>query len=222
MNVLTVFSAMAPYVRGRSLSELFPAHFMQNLPFNRIQQGCCIFCIRPMAYEEMFPPDRLTPRAICPECWAALTANISEACWVCGNYLEDWKINQQRIQLSELHFRIHGEKCGDYFSLCSAQGLGQHTGIRDALSPLNYSQHTPNVISRRRSVTPEHEFIDAEYEGLNSLPLSRNDARALPPPTELLKLQHQMNELHNIINRTLNNKRERVKIVSKPKGRGRG
>ena len=92
MNILTVFSAMAPYIRGRSLHELFPSQFMQNLPFENVQTHCCILCLRPMSMEEMFPRRRLTPRAICPECWGAVTNDISETCWICGGYLEESKM----------------------------------------------------------------------------------------------------------------------------------
>ena len=132
-NVLTRLSAMAPFVQGRSLRQLYPTQFMQNWPYHQVMPSCCInpACGRQMSYEEMFPADKNTPRALCPECYAEWTSAVTEQCPVCGDYLENWRIVNQTHQPHEVTFRLHDGRCLDYFSLLSGKALGQRVGIID-------------------------------------------------------------------------------------------
>ncbi len=114
----------SPAVRGKFLSQLFPKHFMENIPYENIKVGCCIQCGRRMHPNEMEPPGRQTPRAMCPECYDYLTSNISDECPICGEYLPKRKVDAQRGNPKEVSHRIHDGKCLDYFSIISCKALG--------------------------------------------------------------------------------------------------
>jgi hypothetical protein len=131
MNVLSIAQAIVPHIRGSYLNQIFPEEFMQNLSHDRTQKGCCIACMRKMEQHEVYPPGRITPRAICPACWAAMTSNLSQDCWICGSPLDPQAIACQQHAPRDLHHRIHGGKCADYFSLVSARALGVETGVRE-------------------------------------------------------------------------------------------
>ena len=124
MHALHRTNPIIPRIRGSYLNQHYPGEYMQNLSHDRAQPGKCIKCYRDMAQHEMHPPGRITPRAICPKCWAAMTSNLSQFCWVCGSLLDQKELSQQQQAPQDLHHRIHGEKCADYFSLVSAKALG--------------------------------------------------------------------------------------------------
>ena len=183
MNVLTVFNAMSPFIQGRSLSELFAAHFMQNLPYGRFSPHCCIVCGRTMDDQEMFPPDRLTPRAICPGCWAKLTSTLSRQCWVCGGDLGS-KFDRQRSQRHDLHYRIHGGICSDYFSLVSVRALGYVTGIRD---DTRRGRHQPYGQYDHAAVQPAYEAANSKQPGAFSGPAGMIEHQSFDSVDSLLK-----------------------------------
>lgn len=187
MNVLTVFSAMLPYVRGRALYELFPDEFMTNLPYDRVSPGCCILCLRHMRNDEMFPPDRITPRAICPTCWAPLTANVTQICWICLDSLESWRVKKQERHGGDLHFRIHEGKCRDYFSLVSAKALGQQTGIIEAPSQAGFQHPIPRLVHPGRLMIPKATLRTGGHE-THGFP----DMLELPSPIDLFRFQNPM------------------------------
>jgi len=171
MNILLLFHAVIPHLTGKFLAEIFSHSFMENLPYNTAQPYHCIHpnCGCLMSHFEMFPPDRLTPRAICPQCWTKMTSDLSEECWVCGDYLEEWRWKNQKIQPRDLHYRIHGSYCADYFSIISAKALGQD------MSFLRDEAH---------SLTREHpQYIDAQYQKMDPIPINRGPA-ALPAPNQ--------------------------------------
>ena len=194
MDIRTVFSALAGFIRGRSLYELFPNEFMENIPYERVKSCCCIRCLRPMSNEDMFPRSRLTPRAICPECWVTLTVNLSEKCWVCGDYLENWRFDRQKSQRHDLHFRIHEGRCRDYFSLVSVKALGWNTGIREETNRYDSPQLTPRQIPQQTRTAPQQNFIEGEYEEVNA-----RNKKALPPPAELLRFEPQSRKIFSFI-----------------------
>jgi hypothetical protein len=141
-NVLDRLSAMAPFIQGRALHQLYPAQFIQNWPYHQVRPGCCInpVCRRQMFHEEMFPSDEKTPRAMCPECYAEWTYTVTEKCPVCGDYLENWRVSNQIHQPHEVIFRLHDGICLDYFSLLSGKALGQCSGIIDEACAHGYPQ----------------------------------------------------------------------------------
>jgi hypothetical protein len=111
-----------PKVRGKSLSQLFPQHFMDNLPYHKIKVGCCILDGRPMSRHEM-EPDNKTPRAICPDCYAKWTSQVTEICPICGESLPNNRVQVQREEPYEVALRIHDGKCLEYFATCSCKAL---------------------------------------------------------------------------------------------------
>lgn len=131
MNVFLLVHALVPVITGKYLSEIFPAQFMDNIPYQDIQPYRCIRpgCSRQMVEEEMFPPTQSTPSAVCFRCWSELTSNRNEECWVCGEYLEDWRFEMQRARPRDIRCRIHGLRCSDYWSIVSAKALGQNMGF---------------------------------------------------------------------------------------------
>jgi len=160
MNVIQYFQAMAPKIKGKSIHELFPAHFIQNMPFAKQGQFCCMECGKPMSDNEMKPPGRITPRAICPRCYGIMTAQTTAGCWVCGNYIghEDTKkTDKQRQAPHEIHHRLCGDNgCKFYFSLCSAYALGLHTGVKEHVyKGLNPS---PEQCQNRQPYHPHHHL----------------------------------------------------------------
>lgn len=129
MNVLTYFNAMAPYIKGKSIYQLFPESFVENLPFARYQPFHCLGCACQMTPDMIMPPGKVTPRAICQNCWDQFTARFTGDCLVCNEPMEDAQVLNQQAAPKDLHHRIHGGKCRDYFSLVSARALGYETGI---------------------------------------------------------------------------------------------
>jgi hypothetical protein len=130
MNILTYFNAMQPYIQGRSIYQLFPSEFVENVPFARFPPFHCIRCGGQMTPDMIMPPGRVTPRAICPTCWEQLTEELTEYCWVCGEELDDHQLFRQEASPKDIHHRIHDVgKCRDYFSLVSARAIGHSTGI---------------------------------------------------------------------------------------------
>lgn len=130
MNVMTYFNAMQPYIQGKSIYQLFPSEYIQNIPFARHPPFHCINCGCGMTPDMIMPPGRITPRAICPHCWEQLTAELTDKCWVCGEDLEDHQLFSQEASPKDIHNRIHDVgQCRDYFSLVSARAMGHSTGI---------------------------------------------------------------------------------------------
>lgn len=187
MNVISRFSVMAPYIRGKALHELFPSNYMVNLPYAQFPVHCCIRCGKAMSQHEMFPHGK-TPRAICPGCWNELTSSISVKCWVCHECLESSKIDMQMHNPRDLHHRMHGGKCADYFSLESARMLGYETGIREEHS-------IPNV--------PQIEFQPV-------MQMLRNFSQPLPQKALPMSLGLKFNDLFSGNQRTHNGKKVRV------------
>ena len=185
MNILLRFHAVIPHLTGKFLAEVFPHHFIENLPYNSVEPYHCIHpnCGRLMSHFEMFPPDRLTPRAVCPQCWAKMTSGFTEECWVCGDYLEEWRWKNQKTQPRDLHYRIHGSYCSDYFSVISAKALGQDMSFLN--ENCGFDHQTP-------------QYIDVEYEGVpqksfsqssDALPESNSVPKALPSPQQQMRFR---------------------------------
>lgn len=135
MNVLDYFNAMAPHIQGKAISELYPAELTSKLDFAKVQPGACLICGDQMDYYEMYPQDKITPRATHAKCWHELISVQHSDCLVCGGRLDDFQVMAQRKFHGDLHHHIHetGE-CAFYFSLCSAKVLGLETGIREERS----------------------------------------------------------------------------------------
>jgi hypothetical protein len=199
MNVLTRFSAMAPHIKGKCLNELFPANYLQNMPYQEVQPYHCIVpnCRQLMHHHEMFPKDRLTARAICPECWDALTSISTRECWVCGDDL-DSKHNQQQFHPRDIHNRIHSGMCCDYFSLVSAKALGRDTGILEIYA--GEVQH----IGFRRIIQDHKNDIDIPYLNSDHHPtriqrVFSQPPKALPMPGEKLRVPDHIEGIRELI-----------------------
>ena len=126
MNVRVRVDALRndPNVKGRYLSDLFPKGFFSRFPHKEIKIGCCLHCNRSMTYNEMEPPDKLTPRAMHSQCFAELTNEITEECLICEGYLSNEKVNAQSHSPYDIHHRICEGRCMDYFSIVSCKVLG--------------------------------------------------------------------------------------------------
>jgi hypothetical protein len=127
MNVYLLFHVLAPFLREKSLEDLFPPHLMNNFPYHAVQSYHCIAagCDRRLSKTDVYFAHRGFPSAICSFCFSEMTANQSEECWVCGDYLEDWRYEMQKIQTQNINFRMHELRCRDYFSIVSVKALGQ-------------------------------------------------------------------------------------------------
>ena len=150
----------SPHVRGKSLSQLFPANFMANLPYDRVMVGHCIQCGRLMSRDEMQPPGRQTPRAMCQQCYDYWTSSQSDVCPICKEYLSNDKLNGQRMNPKEVSFRIHDGKCLDYFSIVSCKALGDDMSfLADENQAYNFNQFQP-----------DHPNLQHLYEELQEQP----------------------------------------------------
>jgi hypothetical protein len=129
MNVLDRFYAMKPYIQGKSWEEIFPRASTENFNYRTAKAGHCLICDLRMRPEDMFPRDRLTPRAICPTCWSTITSRLNRFCWVCTLMLDFELVHAQQNDMGNLHHRIHTGRCADYFSAVSAIALGKHIGL---------------------------------------------------------------------------------------------
>ena len=205
-NVLARLSAMAPFVQGRSLRQLYPAQFMQNWPYRQVRPGCCInpVCGRQMSHEEMFPAHKNTPRAMCPECYAEWTSAVTEQCPVCGDYLENWRVEKQRHQPHEVTFRLHDGTCLDYFSLLSGKALGQRVGIIDEACAYGYPQLQQGHV--------EGQYIKNGHKGENLPPLNHVRNRVQQSGTYDFLLQRPVKATY---------KGKEVKVIRKERHQGR-
>jgi len=171
MNILLLFHAVIPHLTGKFLAEVFPHRIVVNIPYNSVQPYHCIHpnCGRLMSHLEMFPPDGLTPSAICLRCSEELISGLTEECWACGDYIEEWRWKNQKTHPCDLYYRMHGLYCSDYFSVISAKALGQNMSfLRDEAD----------------SLTREHpQYIDAQYQEMAPFPINRGPA-ALPAPNQ--------------------------------------
>ena len=171
MNILLRFYAVIPHLTGKFLAEIFPHRIVENIPYKSVEPYRCIRpdCGRLMSRFEMFPPDGLSPGAICPRCRAALISVFTEECWACGNYIEEWRWKNQKTHSCDLYYRIHDLYCADYFSVISAKALGQN------MSFLRDEAH---------SLTKEHpQYIDVQYQEMTPIPINHAPA-ALPAPNQ--------------------------------------
>ena len=173
-NVIANVDALrnSPHVTGKSLSQLFPQNMIKNLSFDSLQPGCCLICKRHTSHHEMFPQGR-TARAICPQCYANFTKDITEECPVCSEYLDSAQLNAQRHNPIEISNRIHSGRCMDAFSIASNYVLGQDMSfIKDFNHQANYyrGDHTDNAYNAPKT--------------FNNMRLIANSQPALPPPTQ--------------------------------------
>lgn len=111
-----------PYVKGKSLNKIFPQSFLDRHPYHNVENGCCIQCGRQMRQNEMEPLGK-SPRAICPECYAKWTREVTKNCPICGDYLPNHKVQAQSSNPQEVSLRIHDGSCLDYFSIISCKVL---------------------------------------------------------------------------------------------------
>ena len=135
MHALHRASHIIPHIKGSYLYMHFPEEYMRNLSHDKVQPECCIYCNGRMSQHQMFPPGKITPRAICESCWDRLTAQVTIKCWVCGSVHDQQMLDYQRQAPQDIHYRIHDGKCMDYFALVSARALGVDTGVCEFPSP---------------------------------------------------------------------------------------
>jgi hypothetical protein len=137
-NQIEIFNRYKPYVQGKSIEKIFPDYYMGIFKFAIKPPGYCGGCGRQMAYEALFPPDRLTPRSLCQDCWEQLAIMFPNICWVCQRHLDEEQQDSQKINPYDIQTRIHqtgymleeqNRPCSDYFAAVSAHVLGIRTGL---------------------------------------------------------------------------------------------
>ncbi|VBB45035.1 hypothetical protein TRIP_B350167 [uncultured Desulfatiglans sp.] len=128
------------YRKIKKLDKMFPAQFMEHIPYGTAQPGRCLICGKQMSHSEMHPSGRATPRATCESCYAQWAADLSvtETCRVCGEYLEDSRMNQFRRNPREISNRLHDGRCMDYFAILSCKVLDEDMSwlVDDHIEPL--------------------------------------------------------------------------------------
>lgn len=123
-NVRQIVSDGIGLMSGKTLSQVFPQDFMRRRQLESVMQGHCLTCNRPLSHHEMFPANRATPRAMCPQCYDNWTRGYTNVCPIDGLPLDSWKIENQRSNPREVQHRLHDGLCLLYFSLLSCKVLG--------------------------------------------------------------------------------------------------
>ncbi|MFC1828035.1 hypothetical protein ACFL0O_00300 [Thermodesulfobacteriota bacterium] len=187
MHVIERFQAMASYLRGKCLNEIFPGRFMKNLVYAKYPPYHCIGCGVPMTHDQMNPPDRITPRAMCTACWEKWRQWIEaqERCLVCFDVLSDDKFGNFLDNPYDLHNRLCVGRCADYFSLMSAYALGYDTGIRDIPQHQAYPQ-VQRINRDQHLMAPLPNASDVIDVPFQEIP--QRKPFALPPPDDSLKV----------------------------------
>jgi hypothetical protein len=126
MNVYLFFHVLVPYLREKCLEDLFPKRFMNSFPYDSVLVHRCIVngCGRPIDKREMFLDQNGFPSAICSSCFLEMTSRQTEECWVCGDSLEDWRLEMQKARPHDVDYKIHELRCRDYFSIVSVKAMG--------------------------------------------------------------------------------------------------
>ncbi len=133
MHPIARVQATLPYIRDKFLNQVYPVHFMQNLPYGLYPPGYCIRCGRWMSQNERFPLYSITPRAMHQGCYDAWGDDIfqTEECFVSGEYFNKQKINAFHRNPNDLHNRLYDGKAEDYFSIVSGYALGYPIPVLD-------------------------------------------------------------------------------------------
>jgi hypothetical protein len=156
MNSMHHFNAIAPWLKGKTIYELYPSEFRRTIDYLKVKPWLCLFCERNMTQNDIQPQGRQTPRPTHAHCWNKVTSVINPECLICGEDLDDNQKSMQAQYPQDLHYRIHDTgKCLDYFSLCSAKVFGIDTGIIETVPQLQ--NVTPKQqLSPRNMMDPDN------------------------------------------------------------------
>jgi hypothetical protein len=168
MNVMHRFNEIKNEIEGKSIQELFSSDVWENWDFNSIQPGCCIYCGHKMSRDEMFPRDRVTPRAMHDQCFRQVIMDNRYSCIICGDVVDTSMISRRNQNPYDIHNLIHdGRKsystCMDFLALMSAKACGIDTGVYDE------RQMYSNANARR--VQPVRRAIAAPKTRRPALPI---------------------------------------------------
>jgi len=206
MHPIYRYEATLPYIEGKFLSQVYPAQFMQNLPFGKFSQNCCILCGVNMGHFDMFPHDKATPRATCQSCYNNWENIIfqKEQCIISGEWLSKEKLDAFHRDPHSLHNRLYDGRSEDYFCTHSVYAFGYSVPVLD--TPLWQIQEQNNIIFKNvidvddcgyEVEDPSDDIIDADFDeiydmqealssGMNSAPLG------LPAPREQIHVPEIM------------------------------
>ena len=201
MHVLERAQAIAPYAKGKTLSDLgFGQEYMNWMPYGKFMPEKCVKCGCDRTHDQMYPPGRITPRAMCESCYKKWEQEIRsyQKC-ICGKRLPKEILRDFLADPYDLHNRFCSGKCADYFSLCSAYALGYDVWLEQITAKsIDDFRSTPEgqrlfaEICHTTPALPEPnhdpDVIDAEFE---EIPVQK--PFALPPPDDSLKVPSSWN-----------------------------
>ena len=181
---------LIPHWQDHSVGELFPEYVMARFHYEHVRPGHCLVCGRPLASHEVWPRGRC-PRSMCDTCYQReILGKINYRCIISGDPLPQDKIYAQQINPREVGNNLADGYARDYYTLLASKVVGINmTFLRDEI-----------FAYQKQHIDSDYREIDYQLPTLHpqALPSSRRETRALPPPPELLRLQHQIKELGDL------------------------
>ena len=120
--------AAKPYLKGRWLADVYPPDILERWPYQNINQYHCIvpWCGQRLTPQEMMPKNGESPHAMHETCFAKLTSGVTDTCFICGDWLEDEKLDAQKSEPTQIFHRLHtgAHHCIEYYSVISCKAFG--------------------------------------------------------------------------------------------------
>lgn len=122
-------ATLYPYVKGKRFYGVYPDYFLMDMPFGRDPYYHCLLGRKHMSEAMMTMDESIKPYAVCKECWDLMIRNFEEKCIVCGDYLEELRLDYQVQYPRDYRYRMHDGKCINAFASLVARTLGYDTGF---------------------------------------------------------------------------------------------
>lgn len=127
-SVFDYLEATKPYLKDRWLVDVYPNEILKRWPYQRIKKYHCVRpeCGEPLTKEDMVLQGNVIPHAMHEWCFADLTSGVTDACFMCGDWLEDQKLEAQKREPNRIFHRLHtgAHYCMEYFSVISCKAFG--------------------------------------------------------------------------------------------------
>jgi len=128
LSVFDYLAAAKPYLRDRWLIDVYPGQILERWPYRLVRKYHCIRheCGGPLTKEDMEMRGGVVPEAMHRWCYRDLIIGITDACFICGDWLEDEKLDDQKNEPGQIIHRLHtgAHHCMEYYSVISCKALG--------------------------------------------------------------------------------------------------
>lgn len=132
-SVFDYMEAAKPYLEGRWLADVYPKEILEQWPYYNIKKYHCVmpWCGGRLTAQEMMPRGDVLPQAMHETCFAKLVSGVTDACIMCGDWLEDEKLAAQEREPGSIFHRLHtgAHHCIEYYSVISCKTFGADMGF---------------------------------------------------------------------------------------------